>query len=77
MDKKEIAEILRREVGHLEITIKKTSERCERLKRFVIDLEEEIEAVEGKVKPLAPVAESKFRKAIDAVFGEEPKSRRK
>ncbi|HTB82454.1 MAG TPA: hypothetical protein VK742_02260 [Candidatus Sulfotelmatobacter sp.] len=77
MDKKEIAEILRQEVGQLEATIKKTSERCERLKRFVIDLEDEIEAAGGKIKPPAPVADSKFRKAIDAVFGEEPKGPRK
>ena len=77
MDKKEIAETLRREVGQLEVTIKKTSERCERLKRFVIELEDEIEAAEGKINPPAPVADSKFRKAIDAVFGEEPKSKRK
>jgi predicted nuclease with TOPRIM domain len=77
MDKKEIAEALRREVGQLEATIKKTSDRCERLKRFVLDLEDEIEAAEGKKKTPAPVAESKFRKAIDAVFGEEPKIRSK
>ena len=75
MDKKEIAEILRREVGQLEVTIKKTSERCERLKRFVLDIEDEIEAAEGK-KTIIPEADSKFRKAIDAVFGEKPKGRR-
>jgi hypothetical protein len=75
MDKKEIAEILRREVGLLEITIKKTSERCERLKRFVIDIEDEIEAAEHK--PAPPAADSKFRRAVDAVFGEKPKSRSK
>jgi hypothetical protein len=76
MDKKEIAEILRREVGQLEVTIKKTSERCERLKRFVLDLEDEIETAEGK-KTIMPEADSKFRKMVDSVFGEKPKGSRK
>ena len=42
MNKKEIAESLRTEVGHLELEIKKLQARCERLKRFVLDLEDEI-----------------------------------
>ncbi len=68
MNKQEIAAALRHEVGHLELEIKKLHARCERLKRFVLDLEEEI-------APPAPAAEpdSKFRKAIDLVFGEKPK----
>jgi hypothetical protein len=77
MDKKEIAELLRKEVGELEVTIKKTTQRCERLKRFVIDLEEEIEAAENRHKKPVLVEDSKFRKAIDAVFGEKPKPGRK
>jgi hypothetical protein len=59
---------LRLEVGELEASIKKTQARCERLKRFVLDLEEEIE---GPPKP--PEEDSKFRKIIDSVFAEKPK----
>ena len=76
MNKKEIAETLRTEVGYLEVSIKKVQERCDRLKRLVLDLEEEIELAEGKApKPAEPP--TKFRKAIDAVFGEEPKARKR
>ena len=42
MNKKEIAEKLRNEIGHLELAIKKSQERCEKLKVFCLDLEEEI-----------------------------------
>src|ERR1700749_4392950 len=42
MNKAEIAATVRNEGGHLEAEIKKLQERCERLKRFVLDLEEEI-----------------------------------
>ena len=68
MKKQEIAETLRSEIGHLEVEIKKLHARCERLKRFVLDLEEEIAGPPAR----QPEAESKFRKAIDAVFGEKP-----
>ena len=68
MNKAEIAETLRKEVGELEVSIKKVQARCERLKRFVLDLEDEIA---GPPKPTQP--DSKFRKVIDKVFGEEPK----
>lgn len=69
MNKAEIAETLRREVGELEVSIKKLQARCERLKRFVLDLEDEI----AGPKPPSPETESKFRKVIDQVFGEKPK----
>jgi hypothetical protein len=69
MNKQEIAEILRKEVGEMEVTIKKSQARVERLKRFVLDLEEEIEGP----KPTEPEVESKFRKVVDSVFGEKPK----
>lgn len=72
MNKAEIAAILRQEVGQLEVSIKKLQTRCDKLKRFVLDLEEEIE---GPPKP--PEPDSKFRKMIDKVFGEEPKSRKR
>jgi predicted nuclease with TOPRIM domain len=75
MKQKEITERLRVEIGHLEVAIKKATERCERLKQFVLDLEAEVETAEKKPQPLAE--DSKFRKAIDAVFGEKPKSKRK
>jgi hypothetical protein len=75
MNKKEIAEKLREEVGHLELSIKKTLERCEQLKRFVLELEAEIEAAEGKQKPSAEPP-GPLRKIVDSVFGEEPKRKR-
>jgi len=70
MNKAEIAEALRQEVGELEVTIKKLQSRCERLKRFVLDLEDEIA---GPKSPI-PEEDSKFRKVIDSVFGEKPKA---
>jgi hypothetical protein len=69
MNKQEIAEALRNEVGRLELEIKRLHARCERLKRFVLDLEEEIAG--PQTQTLVPG--SKFRKVIDSVFGEEPK----
>jgi len=69
MNKAEIAELLRREVGELEVSIKKLQGRCERLKRFVLDLEDEIAGPQAK----GPEPDSKFRKVIDQVFGEKPK----
>lgn len=72
MDKTEIAAALRQEVGHLEVSIQKLQARCEKLKTFVLDLEAEIEG--AKLQNPEPVADSKFRKAIDSVFGEKPKN---
>jgi hypothetical protein len=72
MNKAEIAAALRQEVGELEVSIKKVQARCDKLKRFVLDLEEEIA---GPPKPTEP--DSKFRKMIDKVFGEEPKPRKR
>jgi hypothetical protein len=69
MNKQEIADTLRKEVGELEAAIKKLQTRCDRMKKFVLDLEDEIA---GPVVQ-QPVEESKFRKAIDSVFGEKPK----
>ena len=69
MNKQEIAASLRTEVGHLELEIKKLHARCERLKTFVLDLEAEFTDVTAPKS--AP--DSKFRKVIDRVFGEEPK----
>jgi hypothetical protein len=69
MNKIEIAAALRKEVGELEVCIKKLQTRCERMKRFVLDLEEEIEGPVDKNPP----PDSKFRKVIDQVFGESPK----
>jgi len=71
MNKTQIAEALRKEVGELEVAIKKTQARCERLKTFVLDLEAEIAG------PVAPpqksILDGKFRTVIDSVFGEKPK----
>ena len=75
MNKKEIAEILRKEVGELEVSIKKLQARCERLKTFVLDLETEIAGPEAQKQ--RPVDDSKFRKVIDRVFGEKPKRARR
>ena len=69
MNKQEIAASLRNEIGHLEVEIKKLQARCERLKRFVLDLEGEIAGPQAR----QPEVDSKFRKAIDLVFGEKPK----
>ena len=75
MNKTEIAAGLRQEVGELEAAIKKLQARCERLKTFVLNLESEIEAAEGK--PRTPAPDSKFRKVIDQVFGEKSKPRKR
>jgi hypothetical protein len=73
MNKAEIAAALRQEVGQLEVSIKKLQARCENLKRFVLDLEEELAPPEAKT----PKPEGKFRKVIDKVFGEDLKPRRR
>jgi hypothetical protein len=75
MNKTEIAETLRQEVGELEVSIKKLQARCERLKTFVLDLEAEIAGPEAQKQ--RPVDDSKFRKVIDRVFGEKPKRARR
>ena len=71
MDKAEIAAALRQEVGHLEVSIKKLQSRCEGLKRFVLDLEDEIAGPGQGAATRQP--HNKFRKVIDQVFGEKPK----
>jgi hypothetical protein len=73
MNKKEIAVILRDEVGYLEAAIKKLQDRCDKLKTFVLGLEAEIAGPEAQ----KPVADSQFRKVIDSVFGEKPKRPRR
>ncbi len=72
MNKAEIAAALRTEVGELEVLIKKLQTRLERSKRLVLDIEAEI----APPKPKTEV-DSKFRKVIDSVFGENPKSRKR
>ena len=76
MTKIEIADHLRQEVGELEASIKKLQARCERLKTFVLNLESENEAATGKPQPTS-APDSKFRQALDRVFGEKPKRRKK
>jgi hypothetical protein len=71
MNKTEIAAALRKEVGELEVSIKKVQARCERLKTFVLDLEDEIAGPEAQNKKTFD--DSKLRKMIDQVFGEKPK----
>ncbi len=71
MNKIEIAENLRQEVGELEVLIKKLQARCEKMKRFVLDLEEEITGPVVQKKGLAE--NSKFRKVVDQIFGEKPR----
>ena len=74
MTKQDIAEVLRQEVGQIEVAIKKLQARCDGLKKFVISLEEEIEAANGqKQNPNVLMENSKFRKVVDSVFGEKPK----
>ena len=71
MNKQEIAEILRKEVGELEVCIRKTQARCERLKRFVLNLEDELNPTPGQ-EPKS-ILDGKFREVIDKVFGEKPR----
>jgi hypothetical protein len=73
MNKKDIAETLRTEVGALEDLIKKLKSRSDRLKKMLFELEEEIAgpAAQKEIKMLG--ADSKFRKMVDRVFGETPK----
>jgi hypothetical protein len=71
MNKQEIAEILRNEVGQLEASIKKVQARCDRFKRIVLDLEEELNPTPGE-EPKS-ILDGKFREVIDKVFGEKPK----
>jgi hypothetical protein len=71
MNKQEIAEILRNEVGHLEASIKKVQARCDRFKRIVLDLEEELNPTPSE-EPKS-ILDGKFREVIDKVFGEKPK----
>jgi hypothetical protein len=71
MDKQEIAEALRNEVGHLEIEIKKLQTRCERLKRFVLNLEDENAG--PFVSNKKTIFDTKFGKVVERVFGEKPK----
>jgi hypothetical protein len=70
MNKEEIAQILRKEVGELELCIKKAQARCDRLKGFVLALEEEINPSQPEPKS---ILDGKFREVIDKVFGEKPK----
>lgn len=70
MNKQEIADTLRKEIGELEACIKKTQSRCDSLKRFVLDLEAEINPARPEQKS---ILDGKFREMVDKVFGEKPK----
>ena len=71
MNKQEIAEPLRNEVGELEVSIKKLQARCDRLKSLVLKLETEVAGpLHAQIRALGP--DGKLRKMIDKVFGEEP-----
>jgi hypothetical protein len=70
MKQQEIAEILRKEIGELEVSIKKVQARCDRFKRLVLDLEEELNPSGEAPKS---ILDGKFREVIDKVFGEKPK----
>ncbi|HTR41023.1 MAG TPA: hypothetical protein VMH87_05360 [Pseudomonadales bacterium] len=70
MKQQEITEILRKEIGELEMCIKKAQDRCDRLKRFVIALEDELNPTREEPKS---ILDGKFREVIDKVFGEKPK----
>ena len=73
MNKRDIAETLRTELGALEHLIGKLKARSNRLKKMLFELEEELAGPEAQkeIKMLGP--DSKFRKMIDRVFGETPK----
>jgi hypothetical protein len=71
MTKQELADILRKEVGELEVSIKKVQARCDRFKRIVLNLEEELNPTPSE-EPKS-ILDGKFREVIDKVFGEKPK----
>ena len=73
MNKRDIAETLRNEVGALEDLIRKFKARSDGLKKLLFELEEELAgpAAQKEIKMLGP--DSKFRKVVDRVFGETPK----
>jgi predicted nuclease with TOPRIM domain len=73
MNKKDIAENLRTEVGALEDLIKKLKSRSDRLKKMLFELEEELAGPEARKEIKMLGTNSKFRKVIDRVFGEAPK----
>jgi hypothetical protein len=75
MTKQELAEILRKEVGELEVSIKKVQARCDRFKRIVLNLEEELNPTPSE-EPKS-ILDGKFREVIDKVFGEKPKRRKR
>lgn len=75
MNKQEIAEILRKEVGELDVSIKKVQARCERFKQFVLDLEDELNSNPGVQSK--SILDGKFREVMDKVFGEKPKRRKR
>ena len=78
MNKAQIAETLRQEIGELEVSIQKLQARCEKLKTFVLDLEMEISGPPPPTQSKKRVFESdKFRKVVDGIFGEKPKSAKK
>ncbi|MFZ0828005.1 MAG: hypothetical protein WAO02_11335 [Verrucomicrobiia bacterium] len=70
MNKRNIAETLRTELGAVDDLIKKLQVRSDRLKKLLYELEEEITgpAAQKEIKMLG--ANSKFRKMVDRVFGE-------
>ncbi len=70
MKQQEITEVLRKEIGELEVCIKKTQARCDTLKEFVIALEDELNPTREEPKS---ILDGKFREVIDKVFGEKPK----
>ncbi len=73
MNKKDIAETLRTEIGALEDLIKKLKNRSDRLKKMLFELEDELAGPE-KLKEIKMLGDgSKFRKVIDRVFGETPR----
>lgn len=75
MNKQEIAEILRKEVGELDASIKKVQARCERFKQLVLDLEAELNS-NPATQPKS-ILDGKFREVMDKVFGEKPKRRKR
>ena len=71
MNKQEIAQMLREDVDQLEVSIKKVQARCDRLKSFVSELEEELAGPVASNRKT--IFDTKFGKVIDRVFGEKPK----
>jgi hypothetical protein len=74
MKKEEIVASVWSEVWELEALIKKLQARRDKMKSLAHELDAEIAGPSAEIRALGP--DSKFRKVIDKVFGEQPKRKK-